>query len=145
MFILEKSCSHRYVLPKTDDHLRALALKFGNSFFDTRIKRCIRAYTRYARTVYTRYARIHRFQRVITFSFMGRVGAQRCRSRCNIEGDRKDIKFQLLAFDILKSSIEAFQETGTFQNILSTGSWIVFFQCGKMRTIVIFQLIFPEA
>jgi len=29
MFILEKNYSHRYVLPKTDDHLRALALNFG--------------------------------------------------------------------------------------------------------------------
>ena len=28
--------------------------------------------------------------------------AQGCRSECNIEGDRKYIKFQMLAFDILK-------------------------------------------
>ena len=61
-----------------------------------------------------------------------------------IKGDREDIKLHLLAFDILKSGIKSFQETGTFQSILSTKSWIVFFQRGKMRAIVIFQLIFPE-
>jgi len=62
----------------------------------------------------------------------------------NTEWDRKDIKLQLLAFDIMKSSINAFQETGTFQSILSTRSWIAFFQRGKMRAIVIYELIFPE-
>ena len=62
-----------------------------------------------------------------------------CRSRCNIEGDRKGIKLHLLAFDILKSSIEAFQETGTFQIILSTGSWIIFFNVGKCVQLLSFN------
>ena len=35
IFILEKNCSQRYVVPKTDEHLRALTHKLGNSSFAT--------------------------------------------------------------------------------------------------------------
>ena len=67
-----------------------------------------------------------------------------CRSGCNIKRDRKNIKLQLLAFDVLKSSIKVFQETRTFQSIWNKKADCAF-SSGKMCAIVIFQLIFPEA
>ena len=48
---------------------------------------------------------IHRFQLVITLYFYQfQMKLRGCGSGCNIEGDRKDIKLKLLAFEILKPS-----------------------------------------